>query len=98
MVEKKPTQSMQLALMRRDLDGILDHVKEIKEDIKSHHALREDMSIVKSDVVRLREFQSSAVTQDQFWPIKMIVYGAVGIMLTALFGALIALVVARGQP
>jgi hypothetical protein len=33
------------------------------------------------------------VTQDQFWPVKTLVYGLVGIMLTAVVVAVVALVV-----
>ncbi len=33
------------------------------------------------------------VTQDQFWPVKTLVYGLVGIILTAVIVAVIALVI-----
>lgn len=32
------------------------------------------------------------VTQDQFWPVKTLVYGLVGIMLTAVVVAILALI------
>lgn len=31
-------------------------------------------------------FQSTAVTQDQFWPVKMLVYGVLGIIGTGVIG------------
>jgi hypothetical protein len=97
-VEKKPSQVMQLALMRRDLDGILEHVKEIREDLKVNSLLREDMRLMKSEMLQVREFLKITVTQDQFWPVKTIVYGATSTMLLAILGAIIALVIARGSP
>lgn len=42
----------------------------------------------------IREMQSQNVTRAEFEPIKRIVYGAVGVALVSLLGAIIALVVA----
>lgn len=41
----------------------------------------------------LDKLEKDYVTQDQFKPIKMIVYGGTGLALTAIVGALIKLVV-----
>lgn len=35
------------------------------------------------------------VTADQFWPVRTVVYGLIGLILTAVAGALIALVVTK---
>ncbi len=37
--------------------------------------------------------QDKLVTQDQFWPVKTFVYGIVGVLLTAVVGAVINLVI-----
>lgn len=44
----------------------------------------------------MEELRSVIVTQPEFKPVKAVVYGLVAIVLTGVFGALIALVVQRG--
>lgn len=39
------------------------------------------------------ELESKIVTQAEFWPVRTIVYAGAGLILTAVFGGLIALVV-----
>lgn len=41
----------------------------------------------------LIEMKKNMVNQDQFWPVKTITYAGAGIVLTAVVGALVALVV-----
>ncbi len=41
----------------------------------------------------LQEIKDNMVNQDQFWPVRTIVYGLVGIMLTGMVGAIVLLVV-----
>lgn len=97
--EKKPTQTTQLALMLQDLDGIRRDITEIKQDIKSSAPMRSDIKSLQDGFVSLsdtlRVLRESTVTKDQFWPVKTIVYGGVGLMLTAIIGALMAVVLAR---
>lgn len=44
----------------------------------------------------MEELRAVIVTQPEFKPVKAVVYGVVAIMLTSVFGALIALVLQRG--
>lgn len=44
----------------------------------------------------MEELRSIIVTQPEFKPVKAVVYGLVAIVLTGVFGALIALVVQKG--
>lgn len=44
----------------------------------------------------LEELRAVVVTQPEFKPVKAVVYGLVAIVLTGVFGALIALVVQKG--
>jgi len=53
-----------------------------------------DLNEIKGD---LRVQFTNFVTQDQFKPIKTIVYGAVGVILMSFIGAVVALVITR-QP
>lgn len=47
-------------------------------------------------VKAMDELRTVVVTQPEFKPVKAIVYGLVAIVLTGVFGALVALVVQRG--
>lgn len=75
-----------------------------RDTIKS--AVREEMSpergryldisrvpLICQALIGLDEKMDHVVTQDQFWPVKTLVYGFVGIILMAVVGALVALVI-----
>ena len=52
---------------------------------------------IKSDVIEIKaKLDSRYVSKDEFEPIKKLVYGVVGLILTTVIGALLALVVFRG--
>lgn len=59
--------------------------------------MRKDMDNMAKDMSDVKtSLNGKYVTQDQFWPIKTLVYGATGIMLVTVVGAIVALVVSRG--
>lgn len=43
--------------------------------------------------IKLAALDSKYVSQVEFWPVKVIVYGGAGLVLTAVIGALVAMVV-----
>lgn len=45
------------------------------------------------DIKEIKATQATLVTQDQFWPVKTLVYGVVALMLTSVVGALLILVI-----
>ncbi len=45
----------------------------------------------------IKEIKDEMVSQDVFWPIKILVYSGVGIVLTAVVGAIVALVINNHQ-
>ena len=98
MPEKKLTQAAQLLLMRRDLDGILEYVKEIREDLKEHNVIKGRVASAENRIDNLSIASTKFITHDQFWPVKVIVFGAVGLILTAVIGSLMAAIIARGSP
>lgn len=56
--------------------------------------IRQDIRAMKKDIDDLKEaMETKYVTQDQFWPVKTIVYGGAGIVLVAVVVAIVALVV-----
>jgi hypothetical protein len=44
-------------------------------------------------MTRLEARDKEYVTQAEFWPVKVLVYGCTGLMLTAIVGSLLVLVV-----
>jgi len=63
--------------------------------ISSGMVRREELALLAS---QMRELETVMVTRSEFDPVKKVVYGAVALILTTVFGALIALVVMRGGP
>jgi len=67
--------------------------KELAE-YKSDHdlliELRTEMRGLRED---FKDAKTNYVTQAEFWPVKMLVYGCTGLMLTAMVGAVIVLVI-----
>ena len=43
-----------------------------------------------------KDAKASYVTQTEFWPVKILVYGCTGLMLTSLIGAILLMVAKRG--
>lgn len=48
--------------------------------------LQENVTSIKETVERIEKAQESFVTQSQFWPVKAIAYGFVGLVLTGMVG------------
>jgi hypothetical protein len=62
--------------------------------VQSDHDLliRVDQKV--SDLVtKIEQRDKQYVTQAEFWPVKMLVYGCTGLMLTSLIGAIVLLVI-----
>jgi hypothetical protein len=101
------TAATEQALIRKDLDSILNQIKEIKDDLKAQYTpksdiglLRQELATIKVDLSREHQenvsFKETVVTKDQIWLLKVIVYGAVATVLTAFMGAVVALVGLKG--
>jgi hypothetical protein len=58
--------------------------------------ISKDIDYIKRDVAEIKtKLEADYVTQEEFSPVKKIVYGLVSIILVAVAGALIGLVVLR---
>lgn len=84
----------ELALVKQKLDGITIKLSSIEQQLESKYAQATELSLVRQEISELRR---NAVTHDQFWPVKILVFGATGIILTTVVGAIVALVLTR-QP
>lgn len=74
---KEETTKTKIALMKKDIDYIKKAVDDLKKSV---------------DEVK-KNTEENFVTKAEFAPVKQIVYGLVGLVLTAVVGALIGLVI-----
>lgn len=68
---------------------------ELIEYKSDHDLLIEMRTLVVLMKQQLDKMSSNFVTQAEFWPVKMLVYGFVSIALTSLVGSIIYLVLKR---
>lgn len=55
-----------------------------------------DIADINRDMAEIKGMlKTQVVTQDQFWPVKVLVYGFVGLSLVAVIGGLLALVIKK---
>lgn len=66
--------------------------KDLREYKTDHDLLIELHTIVRLMKDQLDRMTGNFVTQSEFWPVKTLVYGCTGLMLTSLVGAIIFLV------
>lgn len=56
----------------------------------------ERVPLICNDIAEIKGMlKNQVVTQDQFWPIRTLVYGFVGLLLTGIIGSLLYLVLHR---
>jgi hypothetical protein len=67
--------------------------KDYAEYKTDHDLLIELRTLVLIMKQQLDQMTGNFVTQAEFWPVKVLVYGCVGLMLTAIVGALLFLVI-----
>ena len=73
-----------------------DNAVEITSITKDIGFIREEMVEIKSNIKEIKDnIKVGYVTKDEFAPIKNVVYGLVGLILTAVVVALISLVVRK---
>jgi hypothetical protein len=65
--------------------------KELVEYKTDHDLLVELRTLVHVMIKKVDDMGTNFVTQDQFWPVKTLVYGCTALMLTSLVGAIIYL-------
>jgi hypothetical protein len=68
--------------------------RELTEYQTDHDLLVGLHTLVKEAVIpRLDKFDNEFVTRTEFWPVKVLVFGCAGMMLTGVIGALLYLVI-----
>lgn len=68
----------------------------IQEDVRNTALVAKDVEYLKRDVAEMKgDLKGKFVTQDQFEPIKKIVYGLVALILTAVIVALLGTIIIK---
>lgn len=88
----KTSQATEMALVKQELHQINGKLTTISSDLERKYAQQTELALVR---IELSEMRKAYVTQDQFWPVKVIVYGAASLILTTVLGAIVALVITR---
>ena len=66
------------------------------EDQTEIALIAQDIKYIKDDVQEIKgKLEKNYITREEFDPIKKIVYGIVGLVLTGVLGALLALVIRK---
>ena len=78
-------------------DSVMARSKKLPEDSETTVALiAKDVEYIKKDVGDIKErLEKSYVTREEFDPIKKLVYGIVGLVLTGVVGALLTLIIRK---
>ena len=89
---KTASHETELALVKQELNAISGKLKSIEQQLETRYAQATELALVRLEIAEMRR---SSVTQDQYWPVKMLVFGAAAVILTSALGALLALVITR---
>ncbi len=90
---QQPLPHLNRALLER-LDertaSILEDLAEIKKELANKYVSKDTFETIKDTVQNMPEVY---VTKDEFAPVRKIVYGLVGLVLTGVVAAILALVI-----
>ena len=86
LLDANDSTATKIAIMATNIANMGKDITELKSDIKS------DVADLKQ---RIDNMGNRYVSQDEFKPVRSIVYGLVGIILTTVIGALISLVLLK---
>lgn len=108
LVESHTAEAMNAAIVAQEAHDKAQHVQmkqafteAVTEMLSENPTRYVDVSrvpLICQALIGINEKMDKMVTQDQFWPVKSIVYGAVGLILTAVMLALAYLVIHTQVP
>lgn len=87
------SQATQFALVKQKLDDVSLKLSSLEHSLETKYVQATELALIR---IAMAELEKKMVTQDQFWPIKTLIYGAVGLVLTAIVVAIVGLVVRAG--
>ncbi len=100
MAARPKSHETELALFKQSLDNITSKLSSIEIQLETKYAQSTDLALVRVDIASVRneisELRKTSVTQDQYWPVKVAVYGAIGLILSGAVGAILTLIYTKG--
>ena len=90
MAPTRTSQATEMALVKQELHQINGKLTTILSDLDRKYAQQTELALVR---IELGELRRVAVTQDQHWPVKMLVFGYTSLLLVTVVGAIAALVI-----
>lgn len=89
----KTSQATEMALVKQALKQITDTLAAIQASLETKYTQATETALLRLEISELRK---SMVTQDQYWPVKVLVLGASGIILTGALGSILTLIYIKG--
>ncbi len=97
----KTSQATETALIKQELHQINSKLTSISTDLEKKYAQQTELALVRvafSDAerrlhIRIDDLEKKAVTQDQHWPVRTLVFGYTALILVAVVSAFAALVI-----
>lgn len=91
----------ELALVRKDLDHLLNAMEEVKKDVKQSYSPRTEADVLRLQIAtlegRIKSLEVTSVSKASIKLMQILVYGAAGMILTSVMGAILAFVVVKTQ-
>lgn len=86
----RQSQETKNELFKKDISQILEKVTNIETQLEHKYVVATEFDTLKKYV------DEKCVTQDQFWPVKALMYGMVSLALTAVVLGVLTLVIKQG--
>lgn len=77
------SQATQFALVKQKLDAVSDKLSSLENSLETKYAQQTELALVRIAIAAL---EVKMVTKEQFWPVRVLVFGAAGFMLLGLLG------------
>jgi len=87
--------SKDLEYIKKDISDTKSDVKDIKDKLDNKYATKEEVTLVIKSIDDMINTRSMLVTKEQFSGVKTVVYGMVGLILTAVVIAIMTLVLRK---
>ncbi len=79
------SQATQFALVKQQLENVVTKLNAIESSLETKYVQATEMALLSIAIANL---EKKMVTQDQFWPVKTLVYGAVAFGLIGILSTI----------
>lgn len=89
------SQATKYALIKQQLESVVSKLNSIEASLEIKYAQATELASLR---LAMAEMEKKLVTKEAFWPVRVLVFGATGILLAAMLTALVGLVVYTRTP